>query len=679
MMDLAEIGAHLMLHGRKEFSEEIFHAGRDVEKLAIEAEVSGKKAAHGIERIGIAGGVMSTAVGKAAAIGKAALLGIAGVAIAAGAYGIEMADKYEVGHAKLEAALKGAGTSWEDYKDRVAVVSKQMEKLGFANGDTEAALAQFTVSLRNPNKGLKEMGLAADLARYKNIPLADAAILVAKAMEGQLRPLRALGIDLPVVAGGAAKLEAAHKKLTAAQDAQHRILVKFPGAMSTASKHHDQYEAAVRKTHAAQSALSAQQKESGIILDALHKRMAGQAAAAALTFGGRVNALKVEIQDLGAKLGMWLIPYIEKAVDKIKGGIEWMQKHRTVTRDLAIAIGVFLVGSIVTYIGTLVWAAGASVVNFVKMIILGKEFAATQEAGFGKSIALMIRWIAIQTFNIAKTVVMAAVQLTVAAATGAWTAAQWLLNAALNANPIGLIIAGIALLVVGIIIAYKHSETFRKIVSVAFHAVLGAAQAVWHWFQRSWPLLLAILTGPIGIAVLVIHRHWGAIKAGAAAAKDWIVDKWNDLMGFFNGLPARMTRAVSGLWNGLKDGFKAVVNWVIDKWNGLEFRIPSVDTHIPGVGKVGGFSLGTPDIPRLHTGGTVTAPGSAVIRPGEEMVVLPQAASVIPLPSGSGALSESLAALQNGDGGPKIFQVILDRKVLAEAVYGAAGDSAARK
>lgn len=41
------------------------------------------------------------------------------------------------------------------------------------------------------------------------------------------------------------------------------------------------------------------------------------------------------------------------------------------------------------------------------------------------------------------------------------TAAQWLWNAALTANPIGLVVAGVGLLAGGLYIAYKRSETFR--------------------------------------------------------------------------------------------------------------------------------------------------------------------------------------------------------------------------
>ena len=90
-----------------------------------------------------------------------------------------------------------------------------------------------------------------------------------------------------------------------------------------------------------------------------------------------------------------------------------------------------------------------------------------------------------------------AIQVIVKVATTAWTAAQWLLNAAMSANPIGIVMIAIAALVAGIIIAYTRSETFRNIVKAAmdavkvavqalrtaFDALLDAAQAAFNWVK----------------------------------------------------------------------------------------------------------------------------------------------------------------------------------------------------
>lgn len=52
-----------------------------------------------------------------------------------------------------------------------------------------------------------------------------------------------------------------------------------------------------------------------------------------------------------------------------------------------------------------------------------------------------------------------------------WTVVQKLLDAELIANPIGLVVAAIALLAVGLVVAYKKSQTFRDIINGAFKAV----------------------------------------------------------------------------------------------------------------------------------------------------------------------------------------------------------------
>jgi hypothetical protein len=80
-------------------------------------------------------------------------------------------------------------------------------------------------------------------------------------------------------------------------------------------------------------------------------------------------------------------------------------------------------------------------------------------------------------------------------ATLVFTAVQWALNAALTANPIGLVVAAIALLVAGLVLAYKKSETFRRIVDAVFgfvkrvvvgyiNAWVSALTKVWGWLQR---------------------------------------------------------------------------------------------------------------------------------------------------------------------------------------------------
>ena len=75
----------------------------------------------------------------------------------------------------------------------------------------------------------------------------------------------------------------------------------------------------------------------------------------------------------------------------------------------------------------------------------------------------------------------------VAIVTKIWTAVQWALNAALNANPVGAIIMAIALLVSAIVYLWKHFDWFR-----------GALVAVWEAFKAVFMNLKNLAASVLG-------------------------------------------------------------------------------------------------------------------------------------------------------------------------------------
>lgn len=98
------------------------------------------------------------------------------------------------------------------------------------------------------------------------------------------------------------------------------------------------------------------------------------------------------------------------------------------------------------------------------------------------------------------------------AATKVWAATQWLLNAALSANPIGLVVVAVAALAAGIIYAYKHSETFRKIVQGAFEGIQAAGSFMWNDVLK--PIFRTLVAAWLAVAGAIIH--------GAESAFGWV-------------------------------------------------------------------------------------------------------------------------------------------------------------
>ena len=276
-------------------------------------------------------------------------------------------------------------------------------------------------------------------------------------------------------------------------------------------------------------------------------------------------------------------------------------------------------------------------------------------------------------------------------ATKAHAAAQWLLNTALSANPIMIVVVALAALVAGFIIAYKNVEWFRDIVDavarfftdtlwpvlqdvagwlgsvfvaqfdaakVAVGWVIDQGQALYNIMDTYLFPVLETVAGWIGtyfvtqfnlakdvvgflidvfgwvvdkvntyvLPVLGTLAGWigGSFVTQFGLAKDavgfvidkfqamWdkavevhggVTDAFDKVVTFVGGLAGRITTAASGMWDGITGAFKSAINGIIEMWNGLSFSIPGVD--IPGIGKVGGATLSTPNIALLAQGGLV--------------------------------------------------------------------------
>jgi TP901 family phage tail tape measure protein len=125
----------------------------------------------------------------------------------------------------------------------------------------------------------------------------------------------------------------------------------------------------------------------------------------------------------------------------------------------------------------------------------------------------------------AKQLLFSAASLAVRGALLAWTAAQWLLNAAMTANPIGIVVVAIALLAAGIYAAYRNSATFRAGVRLLWHGIqagFNAVKPIILEFIVIWlrveATLLRIFAAIVGAWLTVV----GAIIHAAAKAFGWV-------------------------------------------------------------------------------------------------------------------------------------------------------------
>lgn len=201
--------------------------------------------------------------------------------------------------------------------------------------------------------------------------------------------------------------------------------------------------------------------------------------------------------------------------------------------------------------------------------------------------------------------------------TKAAAAGQWLLNAALSANPIGLVVVAIAALVAAVVLAYNKSETFRRIVDAVWSGIQRAISAVVSWFlNTAWPIIKRV----VDFVVAYYRGLWTAFQV----VKDKVLSIGGGIVDWFRNLPGRIANAASNVWNGLVSSFKGAINTIIGLWNNLSLTVGGQHIDLP-FGRsfdIPSIRLDTPNIPYLARGGIVTGPTLAMIgEAGPEAVV----------------------------------------------------------
>jgi hypothetical protein len=293
----------------------------------------------------------------------------------------------------------------------------------------------------------------------------------------------------------------------------------------------------------------------------------------------------------------------------------------------------------------------------------------------------------------AATWVQAAASKAAALAAKAWAAAQWLLNLAVDAFPILLIVAGVVALGVAFYEAYKRVGWFHRAVDTAWHAILAGAQLVWRWVKTNWPLLLGVLLGPFGIAAALIVTHWKQVRdfvgavwsvivSGAGRVVGWFRANWPYLVGVLLGPFGLAAAAIYKHFGAIKNfalGIVAAVRTAIQNLVSWVETLPGKLGHIlrkvPGVGlalKAGGAAAGLAKKAFGQYGGAVARPGSFVVgERGPELVSLPAGALVRPTPD--------TASVGHGRELVITVPVMLDRREIARSVARVASDQLARR
>ena len=194
-----------------------------------------------------------------------------------------------------------------------------------------------------------------------------------------------------------------------------------------------------------------------------------------------------------------------------------------------------------------------------------------------------------------------------------------LLNGTMKANPIGLVVTAIGLLVAGLILAYNNSETFRNILDKVFGVVKKVVD-----FLR-----------PIGAAYFDgLKLAFNAIKtvlSGYAAIVMGVFDAFKTVYDFLKPITSKAFDGIKAAFDVIKKPVdllitalrkaKELFEWFTSIGGGKNTPTVAIGPTTPGTGLPPGFQV--PDsVPGLAKGGIVRSPTLALIgEAGPEAVV----------------------------------------------------------
>ena len=316
------------------------------------------------------------------------------------------------------------------------------------------------------------------------------------------------------------------------------------------------------------------------ITELLRKQVGGFAEKQGKTAAGQAQILSNKFGEIQETVGQKLLPALMTLAGWGLKTIDWIEKNQETVKKIVIGLGAF-----------------AAVVLTIMA--------------------------AIKIYN--------GVLMVIRAATLVWTAAQWLLNTALFANPIGLIILAVAALIAIIVLVATKTQFFQTVWNASWGFIKAVAASVARWFRDTWNATLDWFKGKW-------NATWGFIKAVVFAVGRWFRDvfwgqwikpTWDKIISspqrfidFIKGLPAKLQSALASVANIIPGPFKAGFNAISRAWNNtvgrLSFTIPS---WVPG--GLGGKGFSMPNLPTFHRGGVVPGPF------GREVPILARAGEVV--------------------------------------------------
>lgn len=247
-------------------------------------------------------------------------------------------------------------------------------------------------------------------------------------------------------------------------------------------------------------------------------------------------------------------------------------------------------------------------IDILNQLTNAVRFVVDHSGEFTAALAAMVAGIGAYVAYTTAIKVMEKGWMSLSIAQKAVTAAQWLMNAAMNANPIGLIIAGVTALVAAFVVLWNKSEGFRNFWIGLWESIKNVAEpiinALSEWFSQAWEKVKEVWT-PVGeffsnlfnsiveTVTPIVHsisdafkQAWELIKVVWDLVAPYFKTVWENIKIVFSVVKDVLGGAFKVAWEVIKAVWAVVVPFFQTIWNNIKAVFSVVKDVLGGYFKV---------------------------------------------------------------------------------------------
>lgn len=421
-------------------------------------------------------------------------------------------------------ALVGAVESTREYRAEMALLDSAFLTAGHSSNEAKQTYSDLNAVLGDSGQAVEasqHLALIAD--NEKELTGLTDILTGVYATFGESLPLEGLAEGI----NHSASLGEVQGSLADALEWSGITVEDFNDKLAKLKTEEERQDLIVKTLKGTYSEASTQYKETN--KDIIESRKAQERLTDAMAEVGKVGEpIITAFKNLAASLAEHLAPALESGIEKFKDMVNWIKQNQDTVHSW---VGVIL-------------GATVSIGAFLLVISWGKIMSAAANA-----------------IKVVRTAILG-------------------MNAAMLANPIGLVVALLAGLVVAFVYLWNNVEGFRNFWIKAWNTIKDGATKAWNSIKKALSNIGSWFSDKFKQVQKAGKDAWNGIKNAWNSAGKWFSDTASKVKNAFTSIPSWFRSKFQSAWSAIKSVFSNWGSFFSGLWGKVKSKFGSIGTSI---------------------------------------------------------------------------------------------------